>query len=183
MIMTREFVIKRRVRLIVIAICVATMGFIWKGYFKKEVTLPIRTEIEKAIKVKAFENKVERVEKVFFGCGVGVGIGAPQVKAHSAEQFLSLVPNGERIYTALELTREYNCVDKILKKVYAAFIENRAGIVIYEDIHQYQEDNHNFWVKSYTEDNVVFYYNNIGWCILLTGILCFLGVIIVGILL
>lgn len=118
------------------------------------VAISIRNEIERAFEVKGLENKFVYVERgVFSGAGAG-GLGAPQIFTKSAKQFSELVPIGEPVYVALKYK---NCC--VLKKVYWAFIENRAGLIIYEDVYSYDENNKKSWwrIKNYDSQNVTFH--------------------------
>lgn len=115
----------------------------------KEVTIPIRYEIERAIKVKSTDNVIEK-SKSF---GLGLGVGAPQIICESAEQFINLVPKEEIVFTSLKLEDNYN---QTLKKVYLSFIANRAGVIIYEDEYSYSEKSLSYNVKDYNWQEVVF---------------------------
>ena len=119
----------------------------------KEIIVPIRTEIEQAIKVKSTDNVIEE-SKMF---GLGVGVGAPQIVCKSAEQFASLVPEGERIFTSLKLENV-----EMLKKIYLSFIADRAGVIIYEERHKYSHSERlicyelRYQIKNYDWQEIVF---------------------------
>lgn len=93
-----------------------------------EIRGPIHTGIERAVEMAGGENKFLVIQYGGFltgGAGAG-GIGAPQIFAKSVEQFASLVPPGEPIYTWWETD------PPPVKQVYWAFIENRAGLLVWE---------------------------------------------------
>lgn len=89
-------------------------------------------EIERAVEVLEGENKFIEFRRIGFGGAGAGGIGAPQIRAASAAQFAELVPVGETVYTWWETPR---FTRNGLKQVYWAFIENRAGLLIWETIY------------------------------------------------
>jgi len=113
----------------------------------------------------------------FWGLAVAAAgsLGAPMVICDSAQQFASLVPKDEPVYVAFEFlvvkeSEGCNC-DDIVKKVYWAFIENRAGLIIYED--WYSKDG--FSVEKYNAESITFYQSNEGWIIAAVLIFAFVG--------
>lgn len=109
---------------------------------KERVQVAIEKKIEREIKVKKMENKF--IETGLFSAAGG--LGAPQIFCKTAKQFVDLVPENEPVYTAFEEGWRQ------LKKIYWAFIENRAGLMIYEDIYRHK----NFRVERYTPEMVYF---------------------------
>lgn len=141
---------------------------------QKNVT--VRNEIERAISVKGLNNEVVYTGEIvggglFFylqGETVGTGMGAPVVQAKNLEQFLYLVPSNERIFTSLiQPMQPKNASGTIMtpivdqyavKKVYWAFIENRAGIIVYEDAYSYSSDSQTCWtVQAFNEQTITFH--------------------------
>lgn len=153
--------------IVAIVVLAAILYLIWVQFSESyDVEKGLKQEIEQAIKVKSAENKIIKMERVYglfsAGVGVGVGVGAPQVVAYSAEQFLSLIPKGEAIYVALDAStlsvsggRAY-----LLKKVYMSFIENRGGIIIYEDSYSHEQNGRQLWLQSYDWNSVSLHYDN-----------------------
>ena len=97
---------------------------------RTEVLFPILNTIERGIEVMGFENKFIHIESVGFGGAGAGGLGAPQIFTKSAAQFTSLVPPGEPIYTYWETESRSQ-----VNKKYMAFIENRAGIILWDDVY------------------------------------------------
>lgn len=137
---------------------------------EKEAVVPINSHIEKEIEVKQLENKFIFVQRVAFGGAGAGGLGAPQIFTNNITQFSELVSPNEPVYVAFEL-REYEVVysgffDPFIKKnfaltkVYWALIENRAGVIIYEDSYQYSEGGQKFWIQEYTPQAVKFERSN-----------------------
>lgn len=92
-----------------------------------EIRGPRLNEIENVIAVREGENKFTEFRRIAFGGAGAGGLGAPQIYAQTADQFADLVPQGEPIYTWWEdLNTGWP------KQVYWAFIENRAGLLIWE---------------------------------------------------
>lgn len=128
-----------------------------------EVAVPIRNEIENAIEVRGLENKFFYMKHMglFGGAGAG-GMGAPQVTCFSVEQFVELVPPNEPVYVALQYGKTENGYDDktTLTKVYWAFIENRTGIMVYEDVYQYKGNASVDFplseIKNYNSERVIF---------------------------
>lgn len=141
---------KRLHRLITITIVFSSLVIVG-GCRKESVTILFRNEIENAIAVKGLENKF--VTRVRFG-GAG-GLGAPAIYCYSADQFIDLVPPNEPIYITAEICDTYH--DETFKRVYWAFLENRAGIIVYEDVYYCEEPSRFTWeVESYTDKDVTF---------------------------
>ncbi len=138
----------------------------------KEVTTPIKNEIEQAIKVKSTDNVIEKSK----GFGLGVGVGAPQIVCDSTEQFVSLVPKGGRIFTSLKLE------GTLLKKTYLSFIADRAGVIIYEDEYSYSEKGYVYEVTNYDWQEVVLRkkVDELLVMIFVYGLLIFLVFVVVG---
>lgn len=130
---------------------------------EKEVIIPINTHIEKEIQVRQMENKFIFIQRVGFGGAGAGGLGAPQIFTQNITQFSELVPLNESVYVSFEAKPEdipWDSKAFVLKKTYWAFIENRAGLIIYEDNHQYSEDGNRFWLKEYTPLEIRFEWNN-----------------------
>ena len=135
---------------------------------KLQETVPVRNEVEREVKVKALKNEIVymgrmQVSGLFFFMNAqmpSVGMGAPVVPTKSIEQFLYLVPPDERIYTAVGQTRQSDAsIDQfVVKKAYWAFIENRAGIIIWEDVYSYYSYETKSWwrVTGFNEEEVIF---------------------------
>lgn len=115
---------------------------------------PLRNEIERGIEVKQLENKFVVTERVFLGGAGAGGLGAPQVFAQSAQQFSDLVPSKETVYVAVAWGEDKygDTTNKILKKTYWAFIENRAGLLVYDDYYS-----HDGFTVVCHDDQYVFY--------------------------
>lgn len=124
-------------------------------YGIEEITISIGNKIERAIEVKGLENKFFYMKSmgIFSAAGAG-GLGAPQIFAYSAEQFVELIPEDEPVYVALQYGTNSNGYDdkSVLKKVYWAFIENRAGLMVYEDVYEHQ----GWRIKDYNQEIVTF---------------------------
>ena len=154
---------KKKVIVLVIWLAFAGImcGIYFGGYHEERAQVPVKTEIEQAIGVGGLENKFVFARSVFFGGAGGGGLGAPMVICSSAEQFVGLVPKDEPIYVAFEFPvveeEEGITTNSYIKKVYWAFIENRAGLMVYEDVYSYD----GYWVEKYTPEMVYFYYNNL----------------------
>lgn len=117
--------------------------------------ISIRNQIEESVEVQGLENKFSIIRMSFYsGAGAG-GLGAPQIFTKSIEQFVKLIPSGERIYVSLEYGKTDNGYEDrtILKKIYWAFIENRAGLIIYEDLYERP----GWRVKGYDNISVTFH--------------------------
>ncbi len=178
------------VQIVVIALFIlaipATTSYV---YEEREVTLPIKKEIERGIEVKDIENKFVVMKHIGLGGGGAGGLGAPEIKCKNANQFIELVEPNETIYVDFEVT-EYcfqpTCTyGNNLEKTYWAFIENRAGIMSYTDTYRYIEKPDSFWfarafnIKSHDSDSIVFVKDNwltvIGLLTLIETIILFFG--------
>jgi len=133
--------------------------------------MDIRKEVEKRLETtetKQLENKFVFAQRTAFGGAGGGGMGAPQVHTKSPAQFAELVPQKEKVYVSLQYPEVESChtcgaYHYTLKKIYWAFIENRAGIITYEDVYSHREginDYKRFWIESYDQNTVVFYWDN-----------------------
>jgi hypothetical protein len=103
-----------------------------------EVYVPFRDNaIDRAIEVGALENKFVVMRRMGFGGGGAGGMGAPQVTAVSSEQFVEMVADGETIYSSVE-SGLYSSGRPNRKAIrtYWAFIENRAGLLIWNEVYQ-----------------------------------------------
>lgn len=130
--------------------------------------MPIKSEIEKAIEVKSLENKFIYIQRFTFGAVGAGGLGAPMVGCFSAKQFISLVPPTEPIYVSLDpLASDNDLLVASVKKTYWAFIENRAGLFVYEDVYSRE----GYGVKKHDAENVVFYKDNVEQAVPLTILL------------
>jgi hypothetical protein len=100
-----------------------------------------KQSIENAVHVQGLENKFVYIQRVRFGGAGAGGIGAPQILISSVEQFLSLVPKGEQIYSAVQYQPFPDGSDNeaVVEKVYWAFIENRAGLINYTEPYSYED--------------------------------------------
>jgi len=124
---------------------------------ERRTQVPVKHEIERATEVKGLENKFVFVKGVFLGGAGGGGLGAPMIICSSTQQFVDLIPEKEPIFTAFEfpvveevgVINDYNCI----KKVYWAFIENRAGFIVYEDKYCHEGS----IVERYTSEMIYFY--------------------------
>lgn len=112
------------------ALLILAFMFVVACGHRTEVRFPMLNTIERGIEVTGFENKFIHIEAVGWGGAGAGGLGAPQIFAESAAQFTSLVPPGEPIYTywEKESTSQVN-------KKYMAFIENRAGVILWDDVY------------------------------------------------
>jgi hypothetical protein len=138
-------------------------------YQEKRISMPIEKEIENSIPMKELENKFVVVQCVAFGGAGAGGLGAPQMFAFSAEQFLKNAEN-EKIYSAATLSG-FDQQDKratVYKKIYWAFIENRAGIIIYEKTYSQP----GFIIEGVDSNNVYFFGTN-GWLALGVAVVVF----------
>ncbi|MDP2676628.1 MAG: hypothetical protein Q8O83_03010 [bacterium] len=111
-----------------------------------EFSVSVPNEIEEAIEVKSTTNTIIRVEHIGWGGGVGVGVGAPEIKCKTAKQFLELLPKGEKIYSSVAVKNKFEygiywvttdkgtsiAVESIAVKRYLAFLPEKAGILTYE---------------------------------------------------
>ncbi len=103
-----------------------------------EVYVPFRDNaIDQALEVGALENKFLVMQSMGFGGAGAGGMGAPQVTAVSSEQFVEMVASGETIYSSVEsgLYRNGRPNRKVIR-TYWAFIENRAGLLIWSEVYQ-----------------------------------------------
>jgi hypothetical protein len=144
-----------------LVLAVAHLAFYYV-YHEERMTVPIDKEIENSIPMKEMENKFIVMEwGIFSGAGAG-GLGTAQMGAFSAEQFLSLVPEKERIYSAVELVCFPNSCDQscdqpeLYRKKYWAFIEDRAGLMFYQKEYYYS----GFVIESYDTENIYFFKQN-----------------------
>ena len=135
-------------------------GIGFGAYHEEKAQIPVQTKIEQAIEVKGLENKFVFARYMLLGGAGGGGLGAPMVICSSVQQFVDLVPEDEPIFVAFEfpVTEEEQGThtNDYIKKVYWAFIENRAGLIVYEDEYSYD----GYWVEKYTPEMIYFYYNN-----------------------
>jgi len=155
-----------------VALVIVTAFVAYYAVYKEErFSVPIEKTIERSIPMKELENKFE----VFISMGLGGagagGLGAPQIKCFSPEQFLSQVPPEEKIYSAISVG--YTGCDSCgmttintYRKQYWAFIENRAGLIIYEKIYYYS----GWTIERYDENNIYFYSDNAGNSILISAV-------------
>lgn len=151
---------------LILAIIIAGgLGTMWaKGIPEvKTHEVPVHNEIENAVIVSRLDNEVSFKDMQFgflSGAGAGgLGMGTSQVVCKSAEQFLAFVPEGEPIYVAFQKSIDAagNIIDGYsINRVYWAFVENRSGVWIYEDIYTYQEGQSSFRVKDYNDQRIVF---------------------------
>ena len=147
-------------------------------YHETRVTVPIEKEIENSIPMQELENKFVEVHSVNFGGAGAGGLGAPQMFAFSAKQFLNNTGD-EKIYSAVVLTNFNTIVDMratVYKKTYWAFIENRAGIIVYEKTHSLP----GFVIEGYDDNNVYFFGTN-GWIAFIVTIVVFVALICIEI--
>lgn len=137
---------------------------------EEEVVIPLRNGLENEILVGGLENKFIHVERVLFGVGVGGGLGAPQIRCSSIDNFIEMVPENETVYTSFE-TRDMRDIfwkgskrtqaRHSFTKIYWAFIENRAGMIFFEDNYQYKDNNGRaFFVEKYDSESVTFRWTN-----------------------
>lgn len=154
----------------IVAIWLALVGGMYAiysgGYHEKRAQIPVKTEIEQAIEVKGLENKFVFARHILLGGAGGGGLGAPMVICSSVQQFIDLVPEEEPIFVAFEFPvvkeSEGENTSYSIKKVYWAFIENRAGIMVYENEYSYADSYGDYWVEKYTPEMVYFSYDNGG---------------------
>lgn len=144
--------------------------FVWVfRSMPNEVVIPIKEKIEQVIKVKSAENIVEKSKHIGLGGGLSVGMGAAQIACQSIEQFIDLVPKGERIFISLKINNDKTK----LTKTYLSFIENRNGIIIYEDEYSYSEKGFVFYgEEDYNWQKIIFRKKGkeLGAIILMVGI-------------
>lgn len=139
-----------------------------------------KQSIENAVQVQGLENKYIYVQKIGFGGAGAGGMGAPQVSISSSEQFLSLVPKEEQIYTTVRYQAYPNGTDNktIVEKVYWAFIENRPGLMNYTEEYSYEGDPaENFDERSaYFKDYEIPWYRQGGFLLFLFIVSALLGI-------
>jgi len=116
--------------------------------------IDFKQSIENAAQVQGLENKFVYIQAIGWGGAGAGGIGAPQISINSAEQFLSLVPKNEQIYSAVRYQTFPNGADNetVVEKVYWAFIENRAGLNSYTEQYSYK----NIVAKSFDDKSAYF---------------------------
>ncbi|HXK32099.1 MAG: hypothetical protein A2Z68_02260 [Candidatus Nealsonbacteria bacterium RBG_13_38_11] len=160
--------VKGKLFCLFLAITIAvSLGLMWGNYSVKTQEVPVRNEIERAIAVERLDNIVsfKEMKRVMFGgAGAGgLGAGTSQVVTESTEQFLAFIPGNEPVYVAFQkpINAEGDVDQCTIKKVYWAFIENRSGVWVYEDVYNYQEGSLTFKVKEYDDQKVVFVYDPI----------------------
>lgn len=157
-------------------------GICFGFYHEERVQIPVGTEVERAIEVESLQNKFVFARHMALGGAGGGGMGTAMVICSSPQQFVDLVPEEEPIFVAFEfpvveegkgLTTNYS-----IKKVYWAFLENRAGLMAYEDEYSYD----GYWVEKYTPEIIYFYYHNWGaiLAVLIVGGICGAVVAIIG---
>jgi len=144
-------------------------------YHEQRMTIPIKNEIENSISMREMENKFVEIHSVFLGGAGAGGLGAPQMFAFSAEQFLNNTGN-EKIYSAVALSGNDGIDERatVYKKSYWAFIENRAGIMVYEEIYSQT----GFVIEGYDNSNIYFFGTN-GCFAFFVGIVAFIVLIII----
>jgi hypothetical protein len=131
-------------------------------HHEETATTQVRNEIERAIEVKGLKKEFVYMEGVCSGGAGAGGMGLPTVICESAEQFARLVPETEPVYVVFGFGRyESGTKDKYtLKKIYWSFIENRAGIMVYEDIYTYTSSFEKFWAEKYDRETIYWRYDN-----------------------
>ncbi|MCK5321332.1 hypothetical protein KAJ38_02030 [Candidatus Pacearchaeota archaeon] len=130
----------------------------------KEVIIPIRTEVEEAIKIKSADKVVETI--LHLG-SLEDYLGSDTIKftCKSAEQFVDWAPEGERIFTSLKLKD-----DRTLIKSYLSLTENQKGVFIYNDEHFHSEKGFSYSVKDYDGQKIVFRKNAEGYSFMLMSL-------------
>lgn len=89
---------------IILAVLLVVVFLFLSGCAKVVVEIPHAEKIENAISVAGATNTIVKIERAgLFGSGVGVGIGSPQITCKTEDQFLELIPDSSKIYTAVEL--------------------------------------------------------------------------------
>ena len=166
----------------------ALYGIYSASYHEERAQVPVKAEIERAIQVKRLENKIVFARHMALGGAGGAALGAPMVICSSVEQFINLVPEDEKIFVVLEpVTNEDGTASNYsIKKVYWAFIENRAGIIVYEDEYSYSVDYDNYIIEKYTPEMIYFHFRNLGdtlAVVIIVGILLSAGGIVLTFLL
>ena len=134
------------------------------GLYREEgpIELTAPNSVVGAVEVLQLENKFVEVRRIgIFGGGAAGGLGAPQIFAKSAQQFVSLVAVGEPIYT----TTEFDYYDgyrsrKQFKVTYWAFIENRAGMVVFEEFSSRPPAEYGWEFESFDENTQTATYIN-----------------------
>lgn len=136
---------------------------------EEQVAIPIRDNLENEILVGGLENKFIHVERVHWGGAGAGGLGAPQIRCSSIDNFIELVPKNETVYTSFE-TRDTRAIfwkgnkrtqaNHKLTKIYWAFIENRAGMIFFEDNYQYKDNGQTFFVERFDSESVTFRWTN-----------------------
>jgi len=165
--------------MLIFSACYATYGFIYK---EERMTVSIEKEVENSIPMKELSNRFVIMKwGLFSGAGAG-GQGTAQMMTFTAEQFLSQVPEGEKIYSATEIeSTGCSCsgsVPNLYRKKYWAFIENRAGLLIYQKEYYYP----GFVIESYNENYILFLKENSGnaWLCCFMVFFIVLVVLVVG---
>lgn len=130
----------------------------------KTETRHMSQQIEQAINVAGLENKFIYVERGLFSSAAAGGLGAPQVFVRSARQFAELVPTEEPIYSSIEHVKYKDGTDNpfTLKRIYWAFIENRAGLMVYDEIYTCGRGES---IKSYNIDAMTFVCQNTSYSV------------------
>ncbi len=120
-----------------------------------EVHLDMEQPVQDAVEVAGLENKFVVILGMSFGGAGAGGQGAPVVAVFSIDQFIELVPPGERIYVAIRRRAFDRYVStRIVEREYWAFIENRAGLVSYKQTFKLGKRGCHY--RRYFEDTLVF---------------------------
>lgn len=123
-------------------------------YETKVHVIQFDQKVQDAIAVAGLTNQFEHVYHVGFGGAGAGGMGTAEVTIASADQFVRLVPKGEKIYTVVgyKSIPGRGEIRTVVEKRYWAFIENRSGVYIYTESYQ-----HNGWfAESFTAEKATF---------------------------
>lgn len=135
------------------------------GWYSEEnpILLKADSSLANTIEVAQLENKFIEVKAVGFGGGAAGGQGAPEIVANSALQFTELVAAEEPIYIVVEYFKDFraNSRQEGILVTYWAFIENRAGVVVFEELTKMPDSTQGWELKRWdTTTNTALYINN-----------------------
>lgn len=114
-----------------------------------------------SIQVKEMENKFIKIEQIGLGGAGAGGLGVAQIETESLEQFRDL-SRGEKVYFTEVFYANGNVADTY-KITFWSFIENRAGLVIYEETYHYSW----YTISKHTPDYLEFKNDNMGWIVII----------------
>ncbi|MDD5290319.1 MAG: hypothetical protein PHT40_03960 [Patescibacteria group bacterium] len=158
-----------------IFLCTFTFLAIWlpiefykHNHVEKSKVIPVTNEIKRAIHVKAAspDNKIiiDRRIGIFVIGNTVVDMNSAPVTAWSAAQFESMVSPNEPVYSSLSPGNEEgfssNYSYTMVTKYYMSFLKNKSVPVVYSRKFSYKEGNYQFEVKTFSNQEILFYYND-----------------------